>query len=767
MKRLIALLLPLLFIVSRETDASTWPVAPPGNPSDILNVITASTTLPGDTIQLDQGIYNWDDNLVITAAQTKAITLAGAGSGLTTVNLAVVSGPAIDWTVKAGSGGSQAVTRIRDIAFRQGSKGLTGVYMTFGAAGWNGDSYTPGDNSRLVVSDCIFDVLGQIHTPNVLGVFTHCDFFFKSNNSIFHSGQIKWNGGNFGHYSASDAVTWNSDEFLYVEDCNGYGDGVARETGSSIRISSGPFTDAEEAGRVVFRHNKFYHTFLSSHGLDTGSEPQGSHGVLAAAQYYNDFYDLAGVMVEDRNGLQICHHNTLHIPNSTTPYNPQVKTAYYRSWSTYKTYDMADGYSIYDNNEGGATPTLFFEGQASIASTATGAGGRVTVSGTPWSPHDFQNGNYTVRNKDINLGHLPGLPRWAGPIGDNGNNWIDYHTNNLGAPPLVFAAGEHIEVVRVNHAMDEAGYHGGQRLVGWPPAINSPGLNSQTLYHNYYWNNVVVNDGAPGGPAVVANVGVGNNQDYLQRIGTVGDPITGGYELLEGTPPSEYYPQDFAYPHPLSPYAATDPRISSGSTVTFSSGVTPACGAVKANCFQVTTANFTGTPTFAVIAGTLPANVTLNTSSGVLSGSASGASGDYTFTIRATSGAQTATQAFVLKVITPNNPPTIMLNTPTDGQAFLSTATIVFSSTPTDTDGTIASVSYYRGGSTLIGAAVTAPPWSLSSLLPAGSYSITAKATDNTGLVSTASNARSITVTTPVGGTPTPATISIKAGPGQ
>ncbi|MGA2071594.1 MAG: Ig-like domain-containing protein [Sedimentisphaerales bacterium] len=92
-----------------------------------------------------------------------------------------------------------------------------------------------------------------------------------------------------------------------------------------------------------------------------------------------------------------------------------------------------------------------------------------------------------------------------------------------------------------------------------------------------------------------------------------------------------------------------------------------------------------------------------------------------------------------------NASPTISITQPTDGNSsFTAPATITISATASDSDGTLSKVDFYQG-STLLGTDTVAPytwPWSS---VAAGSYSLTAKATDNDGAVTT-STAVNITV---------------------
>jgi chitinase len=109
---------------------------------------------------------------------------------------------------------------------------------------------------------------------------------------------------------------------------------------------------------------------------------------------------------------------------------------------------------------------------------------------------------------------------------------------------------------------------------------------------------------------------------------------------------------------------------------------------------------------------------------------------------------------------TANQPPSVALTAPANGASVSSGAAITVSANATDSDGSIAKVEFFRGGSSL-GSDTSAPyavTWSNAS---AGSYQLTAMATDNQGATTT-SAARSITVTgTPSGDTTPP---SVPAG---
>ncbi|TYB59245.1 cellulose 1,4-beta-cellobiosidase [Nonomuraea sp. PA05] len=82
--------------------------------------------------------------------------------------------------------------------------------------------------------------------------------------------------------------------------------------------------------------------------------------------------------------------------------------------------------------------------------------------------------------------------------------------------------------------------------------------------------------------------------------------------------------------------------------------------------------------------------------------------------------------------------PTVSLTSPTAGQTFTAPATVPISANAADADGTVAKVDFYQG-STLLGTDTSSPYSYNWQNVAAGSYSITARATDNAGLVTTSS----------------------------
>ncbi len=122
------------------------------------------------------------------------------------------------------------------------------------------------------------------------------------------------------------------------------------------------------------------------------------------------------------------------------------------------------------------------------------------------------------------------------------------------------------------------------------------------------------------------------------------------------------------------------------------------------------------------------------------------AAGSYALTARAIDNTNAATTSGSVNVtVNPNQPPSVTLTSPTNNASFAAPATITLTATAADTDGTIASVQLLNGAGVV--ATLTSPPYTFTlTNVTAGSYTFTAKATDNNGAITT-SAAANVTVT--------------------
>ncbi len=125
--------------------------------------------------------------------------------------------------------------------------------------------------------------------------------------------------------------------------------------------------------------------------------------------------------------------------------------------------------------------------------------------------------------------------------------------------------------------------------------------------------------------------------------------------------------------------------------------------------------------------------------------------GTYTLTAKATDneGASTSSSAIMITVgNTPvNTPPTVTITAPANNGSFTTPASITIAATATDANGTVSSVQFYQG-TTLLGTDATAPYSITWTGMVAGTYSLTAKASDNAG-ASTISSPVLVSITVP------------------
>ena len=177
---------------------------------------------------------------------------------------------------------------------------------------------------------------------------------------------------------------------------------------------------------------------------------------------------------------------------------------------------------------------------------------------------------------------------------------------------------------------------------------------------------------------------------------------------------------------------ANNSLFTTGSTVTISATASDAGGTVtKVEFFNGTTKlgeDLTGPYTFAW--NNMP-------------------NGSYTISVKATDNQNaTATSGTItITVSAGNNPPVVSITSPANNATFVAPASVAITANASDTNGSITKVEFFNG-TAKIGEDLTSPYSFTWTNVAAGTYSLTAKATDNQGAIAT-SAAISITVDVP------------------
>ncbi|MBT1708869.1 T9SS type A sorting domain-containing protein [Fulvivirgaceae bacterium PWU5] len=128
--------------------------------------------------------------------------------------------------------------------------------------------------------------------------------------------------------------------------------------------------------------------------------------------------------------------------------------------------------------------------------------------------------------------------------------------------------------------------------------------------------------------------------------------------------------------------------------------------------------------------------------------------GSYTLTAvaRDNQGATTTSSSVTITATTSggNTPPVVSLTSPPNGATFTAPASVTIAANASDANGTVSKVEFFQG-STKLGEDASSPYSYTWTGVTAGTYSITARATDNQNATTT-SSAVSITVSNPTGG---------------
>ena len=143
------------------------------------------------------------------------------------------------------------------------------------------------------------------------------------------------------------------------------------------------------------------------------------------------------------------------------------------------------------------------------------------------------------------------------------------------------------------------------------------------------------------------------------------------------------------------------------------------------------------------------------------------AAGHYTISAKATDSAGNSALSAPVQLQV-NAPPTVVLTSPAANAIFVAPATIPLAGTASDVDGAVATLQFFQGN-TLIGTATGLPFSATWAKVAAGSYSLSARATDNLGAttrsaqVSITVRLPAITLNQPTGQLVAPANIALVA----
>jgi hypothetical protein len=245
----------------------------------------------------------------------------------------------------------------------------------------------------------------------------------------------------------------------------------------------------------------------------------------------------------------------------------------------------------------------------------------------------------------------------------------------------------------------------------------------------------------PAGNAISYSSHLGGADGYQYAAGVAVDTNTNAYVVGNTTA------LNFPVVSPLKPantsgsmqafIAKIGPTTLPTTTTTLTaSTLSAAVGQPVTFTATVTGSSPTGTVAFNDTGSTL-ATVNLTDTSASYT-TAALAAGSHSITARYSGNASNALSISKPLTVIVNNPPTVTLVTPTDGAFFIAPASINLSAAAAVDSGTIGKVDLYQG-TTLIGSSTDSPYLTTWANVPVGTYTLTAQATSDVGIVATSS----------------------------
>jgi hypothetical protein len=484
-----ALLCGLILLLSRQAFGTV--VAATLKLTDVQNAVNSA--LAGETVQIPAGVATWTAGLSIN----KAITLQGAGLGLTIIKDGITSGNSPLIAINLVSGKNIRITGIEFQDTAGSALQSNGVITVSGS-----DS----DGSSVRFDHCRLNQLNgvAIETYNTIGVIDH-NTFDPGYGTFIAVNNPNWRGvGSYGDNSYAQASGFGGSQFLFIEDNTFNGTGTQQSV------------DSYYGARFVFRYNTEVGCEPGGHGTDSTGRARG----IRAMEMYNN--SVSGSLPGNyfavmRSGVVIAHDNTYS--GSTQPI---IKLSCYRQFNGFSPWGDSDGTNAWDKNQAGAP---FYSGTVSSAGSLT-----VTVSGTPWTTNQWI--GYCIKKTAGS-----GSGQQFAEILSNTNNTITFSSNGgYAGGPLSFNNGDNFKITKVTQGLDQPGVSGGSLLSGATPAVPG-GWNNQVVEPCYQWNNTYN----------------GGNMIFVATEPT----IIANTHYYDNTPMPGYTP--YTYPHPLVSGAVSTP----------------------------------------------------------------------------------------------------------------------------------------------------------------------------------------------------------------
>ncbi|MCW3467073.1 Ig-like domain-containing protein [Chitinophaga nivalis] len=341
-----------------------------------------------------------------------------------------------------------------------------------------------------------------------------------------------------------------------------------------------------------------------------------------------------------------------------------------------------------------------------------------------WSKGEYANANNKENDLAIITSALYGL----------GYRTDDYGNTTSTASPLTISGTGTVNttgLIERTGDIDAFSFStaGGNVTININPAPRHPDLDVLATLYNSSGTVVTTANPADLAATITTNLAAGNYVLTITGTGA-GNPSTDGYSNYGS----------------LGPYTITgtiprgngnqSPVVSITAPTTGSSYTAPANIAIQATASDpdgtIASVEFLNGSTSLSTVSVAPYNFNWNNVP----------VGSYTLTAVATDdkGAKTTSAPVTVTVTTTggNQSPTVSITSPANNATFTAPATVTIQADAADPDGSVYSVQFFYGSSSL-GTAYTAPYSVTWNNAPAGDYTLTAKATDNQGAITTSS----------------------------